>query len=75
MPAYRLRPRWHRVAGWAGVVLGVLIAALNDVMLMGEDLTLLPGGHAALYLVLGVSVAIGATWFLGLFDRGTTIYE
>ncbi len=44
-------------------------------MLMGEDLTLLPGGHAELYLVLGVSVAIGATWFLGLFDRGTTIYE
>lgn len=54
---------------------GVVIAAVNDLMLMGEDVTLLPGGHSELYLLLGISVGAGATWFLGLFDRGTTIYE
>lgn len=74
-PAYRVRPRWHRLAGWAGIVLGVVVAALNDVMLMGENVTLLPGGHSELYLMLGIAVAAGATWFLGLFDRGTTIFD
>ena len=72
---YRVRPRWHRFAGWGGVLVGVAVAALNDLMLMGEDVTLLPGGHSELYLMLGISVASGATWFLGLFDRGTTIYD
>lgn len=74
-PRYRVRPRWHRVAGWGGVLAGVVIAALNDLMLMGEGVTLLPGGHSELYLLLGLSAGSGATWFLGLFDRGTTIYE
>ena len=74
-PRYRVRPRWHRVAGWGGVLAGVVIAAVNDLMLMGEDVTLLPGGHSEMYLLLGISVGSGATWFLGLFDRGTTIYE
>lgn len=73
-PAFRLRPAWHRVAGWAGVLLGVLIAVLNDAMVILEDVTLLPGGHLELYLLLGIAVAGGSTWFLGLFDRGTTIY-
>lgn len=72
---YRVRPKWHRVAGWGGVLFGILLAAVNDLMLMGEDVRLLPGGHSELYLMLGISVAGGATWFLGLFDRGTTIYE
>lgn len=54
---------------------GVVIAAVNDLMLIGEDVTLLPGGHSELYLLLGISVGVGSTWFLGLFDRGTTIYE
>ena len=70
----RLRPRWHRLAGWAGVVLGVVVAAVNDGMLMTDHVTLLPGGHSELYLFLGVGVAITSTWFLGLFDRGTTVY-
>ena len=74
-PHYRVRPRWHRVAGWGGVLAGVVIAAVNDLILMGEGVTLLPGGHSELYLLLGISVGSGATWFLGLFDRGTTIYE
>ena len=75
MQRYRVRPRWHRFAGWGGVLVGVTVAALNDLMLMGEDVTLLPGGHSELYLMLGISVAAAATWFLGLFDRGTTIYD
>ena len=74
-PQYRLRPRWHRVAGWLGIALGVVIAAVNDLMLMGDDLTLLPGGHNELYLLLGITVAGSSTWFLGLFDRGTTVFE
>ena len=72
---YRIRPRWHRVVGWAGVALGILIAVANDTMLIADDLTLLPFGHQELYLILGVMVAGGSTWFLGLFDRGTTIYD
>lgn len=74
-PQYRLRPRWHRIAGWLGVALGIVIAAANDVMLMGDDLTLLPGGHNEVYLLLGIAVAGSSAWFLGLFDRGTTIFE
>lgn len=73
-PAYRLRPRWHRVAGWVIVALGIAIIALNDLMLMGDDLTLLPFGHSELYLFLGIVVSASATWFLGVFDRGDTIY-
>lgn len=74
-PNYRVRPRWHRIAGWFGVLAGVAIAIANDAMLFSDDLTLLPGRHQELYLILGVAVAGGSTWFLGLFDRGTTIYD
>ena len=73
-PAYRLRPSWHRVAGWLGILLGAALAGSNDLMLVYEDLTLLPGGHSEFYLFLGIAVAAASTWFLGLFDRGTTIY-
>ena len=71
----RLRPRGHRIAGWAGILLGLVIVVVNDAMLFGEDLVLLPGGHAEVYLLLGLSVAIAATWFLVVFDRGTTVYD
>ena len=74
-PQYRVRPAWHRFAGWFGVALGIVVAAVNDLMLMGEDLTLLPGGHNELYLLLGIAIAGASTWFLGLFDRGTTIFD
>lgn len=74
-PQFRMRPRWHRFVGWIGVALGIVIAALNDLMLMGDDLTLLPGGHNELYLFLGIAVAGSSTWLLGLFDRGTTVFE
>lgn len=73
-PTYRLRPKWHRLAGWLGVLLGVGVIVANDAMLMAEDLTLLPGGHAELYLILGLFIAGGSTWFLGVFDRGITVY-
>ena len=71
---YRLRPGWHRIVGWLGVSVGVLIAVLNDGMLI-SDAPLLPFGHSELYLMLAFLVAGASTWFLGLFDRGTTIYE
>jgi hypothetical protein len=74
-PTFRLHPGWHRVAGWLGVAAGVGVAAANDLMLMGDDLTLLPGGHTELYLLLGMAIAGSSTWLLGLFDRGTTVYR
>ena len=73
-PSFRLRPSWHRIIGWVGVGSGVLVIGLNDLMLMGDGLRLLPFGHSELYLMLGVIVSGSSSWFLGLFDRGTTIY-
>jgi len=70
----RLRPRWHRLVGWLGVVVGVVVATLNDVQLV-SNVTLLPFGHSEAWLLAGVMIAAGSTWFLGLFDRGTTIYQ
>lgn len=72
---YRLRPRWHRRGGWAGVALGIAIAVANDAMVFTDHVTLLPFGHQELYLMLALVVASSSTWFLGLFDRGPTIYE
>lgn len=66
-----VRPRWHRIVGWVGLALGVLIVILNDVMLFGEGLSLLPFGHSEFYLILGLLVAGLSTWFLGLLDRQT----
>ena len=74
-PKYRIRPKWHRFAGWLGVLLGVAMAVANDGMLIAKDLRLLPGGHQELYLILALLVGGGSTWFLGVFDRGTTIYD
>ena len=71
---FRIRPRWHRLAGWSGIALGIVIAALNDAMLFA-DATLLPAGHSELYLFAAIAVGGGSSWFLGLFDRGTTIYD
>ncbi len=66
-----MRPGWHRIVGWAGVALGILVVILNDAMRFGEGLKLLPSGHSELYLMLGVSMAGLSTWFLGLFERQT----
>lgn len=66
-----LRPRWHRTLGWFGVAVGAVIAILNDIILFGVDLVLLPFGHSELYLVLGLVIAAWSGRFLGLFDRAT----
>ena len=71
----RERPRWHRPVGWLLVAIGLIIAALNGLMFMGEDLTLLPGGFSLVYVVLGLPVAAGGAWLLGLFDEGQTLYR
>lgn len=68
---YVARPLWHKKAGWIGVGLGLLVVVLNDAMLLGDDLLLLPFGHSELYLLLGLAVAGWSTRFLGLFDRET----
>lgn len=74
-PDYRTRPGWHRLAGWAAVALGVIIVVVNDIELVAKDVSITPGGHSELYLLLGVAVAVVGAWFLGAFDRGTTIYD
>ncbi|MGD9793901.1 MAG: hypothetical protein AB7V43_10505 [Acidimicrobiia bacterium] len=63
------------MTGWAGIAVGVLLAVLNDAMLFGSNVRLLPFGHQELYLVLALLIAAWSTWFLGLFDRETTIYR
>lgn len=74
-PAFRLRPRWHRWVGWSGLALGLTIIIANDAMFFTKGVTLLPGGHNEMYLFLGLAVGGAFTWFLGLFDRGTTIFD
>lgn len=64
----RLRPDWHKVVGVAFLVVGISIAVLNDVMLLGAT-TMLPGGHSEAYLFLGVGIAGYSTWWFGWFDR------
>jgi hypothetical protein len=48
---------------------------VNDAMLFADGVTLLPFGHQELYLILGILIAGGSSWFLGLFDHGTTVYD
>ena len=71
----RERPRFHRPLGWFLVAIGLIIAALNGLMFMGDDLTLLPGGFSLVYVVAGLPVAAFGGWFLGLFDEGQTLYR
>jgi hypothetical protein len=65
----RFRPGWHKAFGVALLVLGILVAALNDVMMLQPGVTLLPGGHNELYLFAGVAVASYSAWWFGWFDR------
>lgn len=70
----RRRPGWHRWSGWLLVLVGLVLAALNGLMYMADDLTLLPGGFSLLYVPFGLPLAAGGAWLLGLFDDGQTIF-
>lgn len=71
----RTRGRWQRPLGWLLVVVGLVVAALNGLMYMGDDLTLLPGGFSLAYVLGGFPVAAAGAWFLGAFDEGRTVYR
>lgn len=71
----RIRPRWRQLAGWVLVVVGLVLAALNGLMYMDDDLRLLPGGFSLLYVPAGLPVAAAGAWLLGLFDEGQTTYR
>lgn len=64
----RLRPDWHKTVGILILISGITIVILNEIMLL-NSVTLLPGGHSELYLVLGVVIAGYATRWFGWFDR------
>ena len=62
-PPYR---EWHRPLGWLLVAFGVLIVIVNDLAFV--DINIMPGGHNELYLLLGVAVGGGGSYFLGAFS-------
>lgn len=64
----RFRPESHRWIGFGFLILGIAIAIANEAML-GNDFTLLPGGHSEFYLLLGILVAGYSMWWFGWFDR------
>ncbi len=66
----RVRPGWHKAAAFTLLGLGVVVAGVNDAMLLGGVPTwLLPGGHNEAYLMLGIATAVSSTWWFGWFDR------
>ena len=69
LKSVRFRPDWHKVVGFVFLVIGIAIAILNDIVLLGASATLLPGGHSELYLMLGVVIGGYSTWWFGWFDR------
>ena len=50
------RSGWHTAVGIAFLVLGLLVVVVDDVI-RGVKVTLLPGGHSELHLLLGVAIA------------------
>lgn len=68
LKSVRWRPGWHKSIGALVLIVGLIVVILNEVML-GNSITLLPGGHSELYLVLGVVIAGYSTWWFGWFDR------
>lgn len=66
----RVRPSWHKVVGFALLVLGLLIVLVNyAINLGGVPPWVLPGGHNEGYLVLGLVIAGASMWWFGWFDR------
>ena len=71
----RTRARWHKPVGWLLLTVGLIVAALNGLMYMDDELTLLPGGFSLVYVVAGLPVAAVGGWFLGVLDEGQTVYR
>lgn len=67
----RIRPTRHKVLGWFQVGAGLLLVLVNYAEELGARV--LPGGHNELYFVLGLVIAGGGTWWLGIFDRPTKV--
>ncbi len=64
----RLRPGWHKAVGAVIFISGITVVILNQIML-GGSISLLPGRHSVLYLMLGVVIALYSTRWFGWFDR------
>ncbi len=64
----RLRPGWHKAMGVGFILIGAIVIVLNDVM-RAAKVTLLPGGHSELYLLLGLAIAAYSLKWFGWFDR------
>lgn len=67
--SFRLRPGWHELLGFTLLFVGVALAVVNDVMMLQPSVTLLPGGHSELYLIVAIAIAGYSTWWFGWFDR------
>src|SRR3546814_20103716 len=61
------RPTWHRVIGALLVVAGLGLFVVNDLAWL--DITLLPGGHNALWDVLCIYHAHQSPCWVGWVDR------
>lgn len=61
----RFRPAWHKVVGCGQIVAGLALVVLH----YGLGIQVLPGGHNDGWMLLGIIVAAGGTWWLGVFDR------
>ena len=61
------RPRWHRYVGWWILIIAAYFILANNID--PSDIRLLPAGHRALYLIVGIITAGVGAYFLGLFDR------
>ncbi|MFP5298791.1 MAG: hypothetical protein ACLGHL_07380 [Actinomycetota bacterium] len=57
---------WHRPTGLAMLVVGILVAVVNDLAYL--NIEVMPGGHNELYLMLGVLVAGAGAYFAGFFS-------
>lgn len=62
-PPYRA---WHRPVGLGLLVVGILIAVVNDLAYV--DIEVMPGGHNELYLMAGVLMAGAGAYLAGFFS-------
>lgn len=57
--------------GILGLIVGITVVALNDLMLVWPRSTLLPAGHNEAWLLVGLAVGAYFVKFLGAYDRAT----